>query len=447
MRPIPSRNDLIDSSNLQTEDYQSIDRAHAWHPLYQHKNLDNTQLTVFEQGEGVFLTDNNGKQYLDAYSGLWNVNVGYGRQEIADAVYKQIQKLPYYPLSQINKPATLLAQKLANLLPGNLNHTFFCNSGSEANETAIKMARQYGNQRFPKENRYKIISRYRGYHGFTYAAMSATGQARRRIPYEPLAPGFKHVHPLKVEEIEQVIQWEGPQTVVAVIAEPIIGGGGVIIPPDDYFPRLREICDKYELLLIIDEVITGFGRTGELFACHHWDLQPDIITLAKGITSGYLPLGACVATDQVFDAFVGEGEQRFEFEQVCTYGGHPVTCAAALANLDILTAEQLWKNAAQVGSYLQQKLQHLTNFSIVKEIRGKGLMIAIELVEADGSNLATEQTNQIVHQIKELGILIGKISHALEEPENILFLAPPLILTLEQADQITDVITSVISSY
>ena len=447
MCPIPTRNDLIDSSNLQTEDYQSIDRAHAWHPLYQHKNLDNTQLTVFEQGEGVFLTDNNGKQYLDAYSGLWNVNVGYGRQEIADAVYKQIQKLPYYPLSQINKPATLLAQKLANLLPGNLNHTFFCNSGSEANETAIKMARQYGNQRFPKENRYKIISRYRGYHGFTYAAMSATGQARRRIPYEPLAPGFKHVHPLKVEEIEQVIQWEGPQTVVAVIAEPIIGGGGVIIPPDDYFPRLREICDKYELLLIIDEVITGFGRTGELFACHHWDLQPDIITLAKGITSGYLPLGACVATDQVFDAFVGEGEQRFEFEQVCTYGGHPVTCAAALANLDILTAEQLWKNAAQVGSYLQQKLQHLTNFSIVKEIRGRGLMIAIELVEADGSNLATEQTNQIVHQIKELGILIGKISHALEEPENILFLAPPLILTLEQADQITDVITSVISSY
>ena len=447
MCPIPSKNDLIDSSNLQTEDYQNIDRAHAWHPLYQHKNLDNTQLTVFEQGKGVFLTDYNGKQYLDAYSGLWNVNVGYGRQEIADAVYKQIQKLPYYPLSQINKPATLLAQKLANLLPGNLNHTFFCNSGSEANETAIKMARQYGNQKFPKENRYKIISRYRGYHGFTYAAMSATGQARRRIPYEPLAPGFKHVHPLKLEEIEQVIQWEGPQTVVAVIAEPIIGGGGVIIPPDDYFPRLREICDKYELLLIIDEVITGFGRTGELFACHHWDLQPDIITLAKGITSGYLPLGACVATDQVFDAFVGEGEQRLEFEQVCTYGGHPVTCAAALANLDILTAEQLWKNAAQVGSYLQQKLQHLTNFSIVKEIRGRGLMIAIELVEANGSNLATEKTNQIVHQIKELGILIGKIGHALEEPENILFLAPPLILTLEQADQITDVITSVISSY
>ena len=399
------RTNTTDSPNLQTQDYQHIDRDHIWHPLYQHKNLKETQLTVFEQGEGVFLTDNDGSQYLDAYSGLWNVNVGYGRQEIAEAVYKQIQKLPYYPLSQINKPASLLAHKLARLLPGNLNYSFFCNSGSEANETAIKMARQYGKQKFPKENRYKIISRYRSYHGFTYAAMSATGQARRRIPYEPLAPGFKHV------------------------------------------PRLREICDKCGLLLIIDEVITGFGRTGELFACHHWDIQPDIITLAKGITSGYVPLGACVATDQVFDQFIGDGEERLEFEQVCTYGGHPVACAAALSNLDILTGEQLWKNSYKVGTYMEEKLQNLTDFAIVKEVRGKGLMIAIELVDANGFNLPTSETTQIVHQIKEKGILIGKISHALEEPENILFVAPPLILTFKQADQIVDVISSVISSY
>ena len=439
--------DLTDPAGLKTQDYQHIDQAHVWHPLYQHQNLEQSQLTVFEQGEGVFLTDSDGNRYLDAYSGLWNVNVGYGRQEIADAVYQQIQKLPYYPLSQINKPAALLAQRLADLLPGSLNHVFFSNSGSEANETAIKMARQYGRQRFPKENRYKIISRYRGYHGFTYGAMSATGQARRKIPYEPLAPGFKHVHPLKVEEIEQVIQWEGPQTVVAVIAEPIIGGGGVIIPPDDYFPRLREICDKYKLLLIIDEVITGFGRTGELFACHHWDLQPDIITLAKGITSGYLPLGACVATDQVFEAFMGSSDDRLEFEQVCTYGGHPVVCAAARANLDILTREKLWKNAAQVGTYIRQKLHPLVELPIVKEVRGKGLMIAIELMEADGSNLATASTNLITQELKEYGILVGKIGHALEEPENILFLAPPLILTLEQADRIIDAVTTVISQH
>ncbi|MAE18827.1 aspartate aminotransferase family protein [Candidatus Poribacteria bacterium] len=439
--------DLTDPAGLKTQDYQHIDQAHVWHPLYQHQNLEQSQLTVFEQGEGVFLTDSDGNRYLDAYSGLWNVNVGYGRQEIADAVYQQIQKLPYYPLSQINKPAALLAQRLADLLPGSLNHVFFSNSGSEANETAIKMARQYGRQRFPKENRYKIISRYRGYHGFTYGAMSATGQARRKIPYEPLAPGFKHVHPLKVEEIEQVIQWEGPQTVVAVIAEPIIGGGGVIIPPDDYFPRLREICDKYKLLLIIDEVITGFGRTGELFACHHWDLQPDIITLAKGITSGYLPLGACVSTDQVFEAFMGSSDDRLEFEQVCTYGGHPVVCAAARANLDILTREKLWKNAAQVGTYIRQKLHPLVELPIVKEVRGKGLMIAIELMEADGSNLATASTNLITQELKEYGILVGKIGHALEEPENILFLAPPLILTLEQADRIIDAVTTVISQH
>ena len=232
-----------------------------------------------------------------------------------------------------------------------------------------------------------------------------------------------------------------------MIADPIIGGGGVIVPPDDYFPRLRQICDKYELLLIIDEVITGFGRTGELFASHHWNLQPDIITLAKGITSGYLPLGACVATDLVFEAFMGSSDDRLEFEQVCTYGGHPVVCAAARANLDILTREKLWENAAQVGTHIQQKLQPLVEFPIVKEVRGKGLMIAIELVEADGSNLATANTNLITQQLKESGILVGKIGHALEEPENILFLAPPLILTLEQADRIIDAVTTVISQY
>ena len=328
-----------------TKDYRQVDKAHVWHPLFQHQRLEETPLAVYESAHGTTVVDTEGREYLDAYSALWNVNVGYGRQEIADAVYEQIQKLPYYPHSQINVPATLLAEQLADCLPGDLNHVYFCNSGSEANETAIKIARQYGRQTYPGQNRYKIISRYRGYHGFTYGAMSATGQARRRKAFEPLVPGFPHAHPpycyrcpvglessscgiACADEIERIIQGEGPETVIAIIAEPIIGGGGVIVSPDEYLPKLRQICDDYGLLLILDEVITGFGRTGKMFACEHWDVQPDLITLAKGLTSGYLPLGACVASTEVFNTFLGEADENKEFAQVCTYGGHPVACAA-----------------------------------------------------------------------------------------------------------------------
>ena len=332
------------------------------------------------------------------------------------------------------------------MLPGDLNHVYFSNSGSEANETAIKIARQYGRQMYPEQNRYKIISRYRGYHGFTYGAMSATGQSPRRAAVEPLVPGFNHVHPTCVDEIIRTIRWEGAETVVAIIAEPIIGGGGVILPPDDYFAKLREICDQHDLLLIIDEVITGFGRTGAMFACEHWNIQPDIITLAKGLTSGYLPLSACVTTTEVFNAFLGDPGDKQEFGQVCTYAGHPVTCAAGLANLKILTEERLWENAAKIGTHLLEKLKLLQDLPIVSEVRGKGLMIGIELVDANQNNLETMRTSTIVRLVKERGILIGKISHAVDEPENIIFIAPPLILTLDEADRIFETLKDVLTS-
>jgi len=332
------------------------------------------------------------------------------------------------------------------LLPGDLNHVYFSNSGSEANETDVKIARQYGRQMYPEQNRYKIISRYRGYHGFTYGAMSATGQSPRRAAFEPLVPGFNHVHPTCVDEIIRTIRWEGAETVVAIIAEPIIGGGGVILPPDDYFAKLREICDQHDLLLIIDEVITGFGRTGAMFACEHWNIQPDIITLAKGLTSGYLPLSACVTTTEVFNAFLGDPGDKQEFGQVCTYAGHPVTCAAGLANLKILTEERLWENASKIGTHLLEKLKLLQDLPIVSEVRGKGLMIGIELVDANQNNLETMRTSAIVRLVKERGILIGKISHAVDEPENIIFIAPPLILTLDEADRIFETLKDVLTS-
>ena len=441
--------------------YKEIDKSHVWHPLFQHQQLEETDLIVFKSGNGTTLVDADGNKYLDAYSALWNVNVGYGRQEIVEAVYAQMQELPYYPHSQINVPATVLAEKLADCLPGDLNHTFFCNSGSEANETAIKIARQYGRQTYPGENRYKIISRYRGYHGFTYGAMSATGQARRRKAFEPLTPGFHHAHPpycyrcplglepslcqvACVDEFERIIQAEGPETVIAVIAEPIIGGGGVIVPPDDYFPRLRKICDDYGLLLILDEVITGFGRTGKLFACEHWDVRPDIITLAKGLTSGYLPLGACVTSADVFNTFLGEPDENREFSQVCTYGGHPAACAAGVANLKILQSERLWENAEKVGGYLLERLTTLKSLPIVGDVRGKGLMLAVELIQTDGTNLETDKTNRIVGQLREKGVIVGKIGHAVDEPENIIFIAPPLILTEAEADKIVNTLREVL---
>lgn len=432
-----------------------LDRDHCWHPLFQHSVLDEgTELLVFERGQGSTLYAADGSAYLDAGGGLWNVNVGYGRRQIAEAAFAQLTQLPYYPHSQINAPATMLAARLAELLPGDLTRVFYSNSGSEANETAFKIARQYGRQRHPGQNRYKILARYQGYHGFTMGALSATGQVGRRLPYEPLVPGFLHVDPpycyrcpLKlsypecglacVEEFDELIRREGPETVAAIVVEPVIGGGGVIVPPADYLPRLRQICDRYGVLLITDEVITGWGRTGRLFACEHWDVTPDIMVMAKGITSGYLPMGATVVTDEVFDAFRGAPGDGSEFAQVCTYGGHPACCAAALANIDILVGEQLWENAATVGAYLLNGLQGLTS-PVIGEVRGLGLMLAVELVDDEGAMLAAADTAAIKGKIKGAGVLVGQMSHAVSGPNSVLTLSPPLVLTHEEADRIVE---------
>jgi len=437
---------------MNLEEIRGQDRAHVWHTMMQHRLLEDRQLMVVWEGNGTTLTDGEGRSYLDAYAGLWNVNVGYGREEITRAVYEQMQQLAFYPHSQINVPAAQLAARLAEILPGDLQHVFFSNSGSEANETALKIARQYGRQKYPGQNRYKIIARYQGYHGFTYGALSATGQTGRRTKFEPLVPGFFHVDPpycfrcpLRLtypscgtacaEEVEEVIVREDPETVAAVIAEPIIGGGGVILPPAEYLPRLREICDRYGLLLIIDEVITGFGRTGKLFACEHWGVVPDVMTIAKGVTSGYLPLGACAVTPEVFEVFLGKPEESKEFAQVATYGGHPVCCAAALANIDILLRERLCENAARVGARLLEKLRELDS-PLVGEVRGKGLMIAVELVNEDGEMLDAERAGKVQARIKDEGVLVGKMSHAMPGPESVFYLSPPLILTEAEADRI-----------
>ncbi len=443
---------MADERQPDVEEIRAQDRAHVWHPMVQHRTLEHRDLMVIHRGEGTTVVDAEGREFLDAYSGLWNVNVGYGRREIAEAVYEQMLQLSYYPHLHVNVPATNLASRLAELLPGDLNHLFFSNSGSEANETALKIARQYGRQKHPGENRFKVIARYQGYHGFTFGAMSATGQVARRTGFEPLMPGFLHVNPpysfrcgkkltyadggvACANEVEEVIVREDPTTVAAVIAEPIIGGGGVIVPPERYLPRLREICDRYGVLLILDEVITGFGRTGKLFASEHWGVVPDMMTMAKGVSSGYLPLGACAVTPEVFETFMGEPGEHREFSSVSTYGGHPVCCAAALANLDILTAERLWENSAEVGATLLAALERLDS-PYIGEVRGKGLMIAVELAAHNGESLDPDRVAAVQAGILEQGVIVGRMSHVMHGPESIFFLAPPLILTRSEADRI-----------
>ena len=319
---------------------RDLDLKYLWHGNTQHRGLEARPPLEIAAAEGCYVFDADGRRYLDGMAGLFCVNVGYGRRAIVDAVAAQMAQLAYYPLTQSHGPGAQLAARLAGMLPKGLSRVFFSNSGSEAVETALKMARQCARLMHPGENRYKIIARHRGYHGFTMGGLSATGQTARRTAFEPLVPGFLHVAPPDhyrcgfcstqpactlgcADEIERVIRMEGPDTVAAVIAEPVIGGGGIFPAPDGYFERLRATCDKYGVLLIADEVITGFGRTGKLFGFEHSAIQPDILTFAKGLTSAYLPLGATVASERIFDAFHGDSNGDAKFTQVSTFGGHP----------------------------------------------------------------------------------------------------------------------------
>jgi len=286
------------------------------------------------------------------------VNVGYGREELADVAREQMARLPYLPLTFSHAPAVELADKLIRML-GYAGKVYFTNSGSEANEAAFKVARQYQAQT-GSPGRYKIIARYRGYHGNTLGALSATGQAERQHGYEPLAPGFLHVEAPDsyrnthdcAAELEEMIEREGADTIAAFIMEPIIAGGGILVPPDDYLPRVREICDRYRVLLILDEVVTGFGRTGAAFAHPRAGIEPDLLTLGKGIASGYQPLAALVAKQHVFEAFLGAPDELRHFRHINTYGGHPVATAVALRNIDILEREaQEGRRPGHIGPF------------------------------------------------------------------------------------------------
>jgi|SRR5579871_298754 len=438
---------------------RELDLKHLWHGNTQHRGLESRPPLEIASADGCYVVDAEGRRYLDAMAGLFCVNVGYGRREIVDAVAAQMAQLAYYPLTQSHGPAAQLAARVAGLLPAGLSRVYFSNSGSEAVETALKMARQCARLMHPGENRYKVIARHRGYHGFTMGAASATGQSPRRAAFEPLVPGFLHVVPPDhyrcgfcstgpactlhcADEVDRVIRMEGPETVAAVIAEPVIGGGGIFPAPDGYFERLRATCDRYGVLLIADEVITGFGRTGKVFGFQHSAIQPDILTFAKGLTSAYLPLGATVASERIFEAFHAGPQTEVKFAQVSTFGGHPSSCAAGLANLDIFTRERLWENAASTGAYLFDKLRAIRS-PWIGEVRGRGLLIGVELVSDDAKTpLAEARMVQLLGEIRKAGVLAGRNNDTVPGFCNVITISPPLILTRAQADEIASTIES-----
>jgi adenosylmethionine-8-amino-7-oxononanoate aminotransferase len=424
------------------------DRKYLWHMLtpYQEK----ASPMVVTGGKGSWIFDLMGNRYLDGMSGLWCVNVGYGREELARAAYEQLVQMPYYPLSQSHLPAILLAEKLNEWLKDDYV-IFFSNSGSEANETAFKIARQYQSQ-IGQSGRYKIISRYRAYHGQSMGALAATGQGQRKYKYEPLSSGFLHVRPpdsyrrpgsmteeeynlFCAREIEETIIWEGEETIAALIMEPAITGGGVIVPHPVYLEEVQKICRRRGVLLIIDEVICGFGRSGENFGHMNYRIKPDIVTMAKGLTSGYLPLSATAVRREIYEAFKQIGPYR-HLRHVNTFGGNPAACMVALKNMEIMERENLVERSRILGERLERELAELKDHPLVGDIRSFGFLMGIELVSDKNGKapLPLPAVNKIIADCKEKGLIIGKNGDTVAEYNNVLTLSPPLSSTDEDID-------------
>ncbi|MGG1400090.1 aspartate aminotransferase family protein [Bacillus salipaludis] len=423
----------------QVQNLQKTDEKYLWHAM--RGAAPNPSNLIITKAEGAWVTDIDGNRYLDGMSGLWCVNVGYGRKELAKAANEQLEEMPYFPLSQSHVPAIKLAEKLNEWLGGDYV-IFFSNSGSEANETAFKIARQYHQQK-GEHGRYKFISRYRAYHGNSMGALAATGQAQRKYKYEPLGQGFLHVTPpdtyrnpddvhtlASANEIDRVMTWELSETIAGMIMEPIITGGGILMPPDGYMAKVKEICEKHGALLICDEVICGFGRTGKPFGFMNYGVKPDIITMAKGITSAYLPLSATAVRREIYEAYTGD-EDYDRFRHVNTFGGNPAACALALKNLEIMEDENLIERSKELGERLLLELEGLKEHPNVGDVRGKGLLLGIELVEDKQTKepATIEKMNKVISACKEKGLIIGKNGDTVAGYNNVLQLSPPLSIT------------------
>jgi len=443
----------------------AADKKHVWHHITNHKPLEQNDPMVIVKGEGMRVWDAKGNEYLDAVSGgVWTVNVGYGRTEIADAVRDQLVTMNYFAQTVGNIPAAQFSEKLIEKMPG-MSRVYYSNSGSEANEKAFKIVRQISEKKYGGK-KYKVLYRERDYHGTTITTLSASGQIERKSQYGPFTPGFIEVpHCLEyraqegadldnygvwaANEIEKVILAEGPETVGALIVEPITAGGGVIEPPHGYYERVQEICKQYEVLLHIDEVVCGLGRTGTWFGYQQYGIKPDIVTMAKGLASGYAAISCTVTTEEVFDAFKDESDPRMGyFRDISTFAGCTSGPVAALVNLQIIERENLLDNVNKMGEYLQTRLNGLKEkYEMIGDVRGKGLFAGFEMVKdrqtkepADEELLAA-----IAADCMKQGVIIGRTNRSFRELNNTVCLSPALIATQADIDQIVDAIDGALS--
>ncbi len=436
------------------------DRAHVWHHLIQHEpftgDAPKADPRIIVEGRGMRVWDQKGKEHLDAVSGgVWTVNVGYGRERIANAVRDQLIKLPYFAGSAGSIPGALFSEKLISKMPG-MSRVYYTNSGSEANEKAFKMVRQIAHKRYGGK-KHKILFRERDYHGTTITTLSAGGQPERGAQYGPYTPGFVEVpHCLEyraqwdlsgeeygiaaANAIEEVILREGPDTVGALCLEPVTAGGGVIVPPEGYWPRVQEICRKYDILLHIDEVVCGVGRTGTWFGYQHYGIEPDFVTMAKGVASGYAAIACCVTNEKVFDMFRDDASDPMNyFRDISTFGGCTAGPAAALENMAIIEEENLLENTVAMGDYMLDQLQALQDkHRAIGQVRGKGLFLGAELV-ADRSSkepAAEKMVQAVVADCMAQGVVIGATNRSLPGLNNTLCYSPALIATKDDIDQI-----------
>ncbi len=434
-----------------TREWQDLDARHYLHPFTDFKSLAAEGSRVIERAEGVYLHDTEGRRILDGMAGLWCVNVGYGRKELAEAAYAQLQELPYYNsfFKSAHPPAIELARRLAELTPPQFNHVFFTGSGSEANDTILRMARRYWDVR-GEPRRQVVISRENAYHGSTMAGASLGGMAAMHSQGGLPIPGIVHIEqPYWFEKgvdvtpeeyglraarrLAEKIEAIGPENVAAFIGEPIQGAGGVIIPPSTYWPEIQRICQEYGILLIADEVVCGFGRTGRWFGQEFFGFEADFMTLAKGITSGYQPLGAVMVGDRVAKVLIEEGG---EFHHGYTYSGHPVACAVALANLRILEGEKLVDRVREdIGPYLQRRWAELGDHPLVGEARGVGLIGALELVAHKPSRTFFRDRGRAGTLCRDHCFANGLVMRAVRDT---MIISPPLVLSHAEADELVD---------
>ncbi|MBO9466310.1 aminotransferase class III-fold pyridoxal phosphate-dependent enzyme [Tropicibacter sp. R15_0] len=433
------------------------DKAHVWHHLIQHKQFESKDPNIIVEGKGMRVWNQNGKEHLDAVSGgVWTVNVGYGRESIVKAVADQLIKLPYFAGSAGSIPGALYAEKLIEKMPGQ-SRVYYCNSGSEANEKAFKMVRQIAHKRYGGQ-KHKILYRDRDYHGTTISCLSAGGQDERGAQYGPYTPGFVRVpHCLEyragdqgapvenygewaANQIEEVILREGPDTVGALCLEPVTAGGGVITPPEGYWQRVQEICKKYDILLHIDEVVCGVGRTGKWFGYQQYGIEPDMVTMAKGVASGYAAIACLTTSEKVFELFKDNADDPLNyFRDISTFGGCTAGPAAAMENMRIIEDENLLQNCTDMGAYMLDRLGELQDkHAVIGQVRGKGLFLGAELVSDREARTPMEEARvqAVVGDCMQQGVIIGATNRSLPGYNNTLCFSPALIATKDDIDEI-----------